>query len=176
MQMKKMTGKIAIFIRKNSVVLLLVLFLAVDMAFLPFIFSQNHDSSRSFQTKTFVEKDSLKNSASGKILKISEITGPRIDEAAASIEREAVICKSLPAGIWIFLLLAYIALLIFNLAFDFRSATRIQWFWELLLTFLVLSAWYVFDGCRTNIWYPLFVLKMGILIYATYLYFFDRKK
>lgn len=112
---------------------------------------------------------------------------PRIDEEAASIVRESAeencncekavpSCATLPAGIWIFLLAAYIFLLIFNLSSAFGQAQKVQWFWEALLTLFALGAWYAYDGCRTFIWYPLYVLKFGLIIYLFYLYLLAEKK
>ena len=215
MQSKELSGKITIFIKKNSLILLLVLFVLADMFSYALIFSQNQkllshektfiqkDSSLTTvdicckfgkenlkgdffrcQNNKFVVRDSLQNFDVNNIPKISNIKGPRVDNQAASVERivinnskEKTIPKSvLPIKIWVFLVFAYIALLIFNLAYNFNYAVKVQWFWELLLTLLAITVWYAFDFQKTNIWYPVFILKAGILIYAAYLYFFNKKQ
>jgi hypothetical protein len=180
MQEKEPTEKNLIFLRKNSLVFLLILFLAADMVFSSVIFfpSPKESRSREAQKKTFLQKSSLENPAGKNIPKISEIKGPRIDDEAASIVRVKTNPRrpALPVGIWLFLLVSYVCILIFNLAYGFRRAMKIQWFWEGLLTFLALWAWYALDQGRLNLWYPVHVLKMGILIYAIYLYFFDKKQ
>lgn len=112
---------------------------------------------------------------------------PRIDEEAASIvyENEEADCDSsaavppaaaLPAGAWIFLLGAYIFLLLFNLSADFGKTRKIRWFWETVFTLLALSAWFVYDPSRSFTWYPLYVLKLGLITYLFYIYFFIGKK
>jgi hypothetical protein len=114
--------------------------------------------------------------------KISEIDGPSIGAEAATIERvaenrtAAQACFTLPTTDWLFLLLVYIGLLIFNFAYGFAGAARVQWFWEALYTLLALAAWYVWDGCRSNVWFPLYVVKMWLFIFGFYLYFFERKR
>jgi hypothetical protein len=170
--------KIAKFIKENSLILLLALFVLADVFSYALIISQNQNKLS--QKKIFIQKDSLENFNIKNVTKISDIKGPRIDEEAASIEKIAVkdnaICTVLPAKVWMFLLLAYATLLIFNLSYNFRQAAEIQWLWELALTFLALVAWYKFDDCKDNIWYPIFIIKYGILIYAIYLYFFSKKR
>lgn len=117
------------------------------------------------------------------ITKLSEIKGPRIDEEAASIScaddspvcplaPKVITCASLPMETWVFLLAAYLGLLIFNLGFTFGKRQTVQWFWEALYTLLALAVWFQWDQCRANLWYPLYVLALGILIYLFYLYFF----
>jgi len=207
------------FIKKNSLVILLVLFLAVDIFFSMLSFKNQQSLEQcSLGQKTFLQKDSslttgdsccklgkefgkenLKGDFAGcqndkfvvrdslqnfdvkNIPRISDIKGPRIDDQAASATRVAVcdtekVCQTLPTGIWMFLLFAYGALLIFNLTYKFKEATKIQWYWELIYTILAIIAWYAWNSCGTiNIWYPEFVLKIGIVIYGIYLYFFQKK-
>lgn len=219
-EVKKGKENVLKFSGKNSLIFLLILFLAVDIFFSALIFkNQQNLQNRQLGQKNFWQKDSslklgdsccklgkefgkenlkgdfaccqndkmvvrdsLKNFDKGNIPKISEIKGPRIDDEAAAVERVAVCndgketCSTLPTGIWLFLLVAYGALLIFNLAYNFKQAMKIQWFWELLYTLLALAAWYAWDSCgAANIWYPEFVLKTGIVIYGIYLYFFQKK-
>ena len=172
------------FIKKNSLVILLVLFLVVDIFFSILSFkNQQNIQQRQLGQKTFLQKDSLQNFNTKNIPRISDIKGPRIDDQAASVERVVVrntgkkTCSTLPAGIWMFLIFAYGALLIFNLAYKFKEATKIQWYWELIYTLLAIIAWYVWDQCgNLNIWYPEFVLKAGIVIYGIYLYFFNKNQ
>jgi hypothetical protein len=123
---------------------------------------------------------------------------PRIDEEAAYTER------SLPAeekkdsekpvriidrrpettesgniysqNFWVFLLGAYLFLLVFNLSSNFKfnstpGVDRIQWFWVSIFTFLAIFAWDKLDIPRTNAWFPKAVIEIGIIIYAFYLYF-----
>ena len=52
---------------------------------------------------------------------------------------------------------------------------KIQWLWELILTFSAVIVWYKFDSCRNNLWYPVFVIKYGIVIYVAYLYLLNKK-
>jgi len=169
------------FIKKNSLIILLVLFLVIDIFFSTLSFkNQQNIQQRPLGQKTFLQKNSLQNFNMKNIPKISDIKGPRIDDQAAYVDRVAVsntgkkICSTLPTGIWMFLLYAYGALLIFNLTYKFKEATKIQWYWELIYTILAITAWYAWDNCGTmNIWYPEFVLKIGIVIYGIYLYFFQ---
>ena len=167
MQQEGSNEKIVLFIRQNLLVSLLVLFLLIDILFAPFIFFQN-------------EKENISDQSSRKVIRISEIDGPRIDIQAASVEKkgdrvEKVSHSVLPPRIWMFLLMAYGALLIFNLTYNFILAVKIQWFWELLYTLIALATWFILDRESINIWYPMFVLKTGISIYAIYVYFFDKK-
>lgn len=83
-------------------------------------------------------------------------------------------CRSLPQNLWVFLLGAYLFLLIFNLSFEFEKAINIRWFWESLYTILALLAWFNYDQCRTNTWFAPAVIESGIIIYAYYLYYFKR--
>jgi hypothetical protein len=178
MQEKKPIEKNAIFTGKNSPVFLLGLVMIFEIIFPSAVFSPNPLPNQ--MPPKQLEYDSLKNYDKKNILKISDINGPRIDEEAAFTVRISPLsplpCTNLPKGAWIFLLLSYLSLLIFNLVYGLRRATKIQWFWEAVLTFAALFAWYVFDQCRTNVWFPMDVLKMGILVYALYIYFFNKKQ
>lgn len=125
------------------------------------------------------------------VLKISEIRGPRIDDEAAMIvadesaessqssyaTRAAMVspCSALPIGIWIFLLAAYVALLIFNFSYTFERAAKPQWFFEVALTMLALIGWYAWDGCRDHIWFPFAVVKFGLITFAIYAYLLEKK-
>ncbi|HCP09060.1 MAG TPA: hypothetical protein DIT25_04680, partial [Candidatus Moranbacteria bacterium] len=119
-------------------------------------------------------------SVSSETPKISEIEGPMIDAGAASVMAEDGSAgsseKVLPAKIWIYLLFAYCFLKVFNLSFRFQESAGIRWAWEAAYTFLALFAWSAWDKSADFVWFPLYVLKLGILIYLAYLYFFARKK
>ena len=182
----KIKETIKTFLKKNSIIILLVLFDLVDIFSYALIFSQNQKKNlnQSPQKKVFIQKDSLQNFNIKNISRISDIKGPRIDDQAATVEKvlvsssakKTISHSTLPTKIWIFLFLAYVALLIFNLAYNFNSAVKIQWFWELFYTLLAIAVWFAFDYQKISIWYPIFILKMGIIIYAVYLYFFNKKQ
>lgn len=114
---------------------------------------------------------------SGHTPKLSEIRGPRIDKEAAAVMRseKTAACFTFPANVWVFILCAYLFLLIFNLAYGYLKNSQIQWFWEFLYTALALGTWFYFDQCRASLWFPLYVLKLGIIIYLFYLYFLNEK-
>lgn len=137
-----------------------------------------------FRTEASLVPENFK-SASPRVNSFADPT-PRIDDEAASVARESEeairnpgkavpICAALPAEIWIFLLAAYLFLLIFNLSYDFGKLKKIRWFWEGLFTLLAIYAWYAYDGCRTFIWFPLYVMKLGIIIYLFYIYLMAEK-
>lgn len=112
------------------------------------------------------------------ILKISEIRGPRIDDGAAMIvagESAALACQTLPLNLWMFLVIAYIALLVFNFSFTFQEADQPQWFWEVVFTFLFIAGWFVWDGCRSNVWFPFAIARFGLIIFALYIYLLKKK-
>lgn len=111
--------------------------------------------------------------------RISKDFSPRIDEEAAAIVREnksTSECVTLPAKIWIFILMAYLFLMLFNLFYDFEKSNNIHWFWEGFYTILTIFAWTNFDKCGVNLWFPLYVLKLGTVIYLAYLYLYYKKK
>ena len=114
------------------------------------------------------------------ISKISDIDGPRIDDGAAAVSRRmpniSLQCSNLSKGIWIFLMIAYAVLLVFNLAYGFKNTNRLRWRAGFALTTAAILAWYILDQCRFDVWFPLNVLKVGIFIYAFYLYFFNKKQ
>lgn len=109
---------------------------------------------------------------------------PRIDDEAASITREVgdmssmgeQSLRTLPPEAWIFILLGFIVLLVFNLAYEFESATELRWSWELVYFLMTLFVWFVFDQSRENLWFPLYTIKLGLIIYLAYLYFYNEKK
>lgn len=111
------------------------------------------------------------------ILKISEIRGPRIDDGAAMIvagESAAPACQTLPLNLWVFLVVAYIALLVFNFSYTFKDVERPQWFWETMYTLAFIAGWFVWDGCRENIWFPFAIVKFGLIIFAADIYLIKK--
>jgi len=114
-------------------------------------------------------------------LKISEIDGPRIDAEAASIEADedtigaAPAPLTLPGEVWVFLLLVYVALLLFNFSSTFEKVTSPQWFWEVLYTLLALLAWLFLDAAALYTWFPLMVIKLALLIFALYVYLLEKR-
>jgi hypothetical protein len=112
--------------------------------------------------------------------RISDDFGPRIDSEAAMVEKVdgkiIPVCKTFPNELWILLLASYVFLLLFNLFYDFQHSQKIHWFWESLYTVLALWAWYAYDTCRLNLWFPLYVIKLGLIAYLIYLYIFYKKK
>lgn len=171
-------------LKDNRIVILLGLVLIIDIFSVSFFTRPNEQGLLLVSEQVVETTPALRNFDSAQIPKISEIRGSRIDDEAAMTVVEETLSKTtqarkciiLPVEIWVFLLVAFIALLVFNLAYNFERATKIQWGWELALALLPLVAWYVWDGCRAYVWFPLYSIKMGIIIYALYLYFFDQKK
>ena len=106
-------------------------------------------------------------------LKISEIDGPRIDDTAASV----VVSQApvLPGELWVFLFLAYVALLVFNFSYTFERVAEPQWGWEAFYTLITLWGWYALDSEKMYPWFPLLVLKSGLIIFALYAYLLERR-
>jgi hypothetical protein len=172
-----MKSELLKMVRKNFLVLVSVIF--VSLFFTDAIFL-----SPSKQVKTpdkiCLSSESLEKTRD--VPKLSVIRKPQIDDKAASISCEqtavgnAPICQTLPAKIWIFLLISYLALLIFNLTYEFERSFRLRWGWEVLLTGIFIFGWLYFDRCSLNMWFPLYVIKLGAIVYVVYLYFFDKNK
>jgi len=184
--MQELSAKILKSVRENLVEVFLGLFLIIDIFSLSAITYRGSDAllNISGQSASSVNTErAVQPLVSKSIPKISEIKDPRIDDEAAMIvveealsaQAQAKVCFSLPVEIWVFLLIAFLALLIFNLTYHFGQAMKIQWGWELALTILPLVAWYALDECRTFVWFPLHIIEMGVIIYALYLYFFEKK-
>ncbi len=156
---------------------MLAVFLFGDVFALPFIGGMGE--ARSLQETG----KSGYGAGSESVLRISDIHGPSIGSGAAMTEDAGSSClvyggecSSLPSELWVGLLLVYIVLLIVNFYYGSRKfSENIQWFWEVSYTALALIAWYAFDGCRTHLWFPLYVLKMGAVIFGGYLYFLGKK-
>lgn len=113
------------------------------------------------------------------ITSISEISGPSVgNEAATSTCQtlKASNCGNIDSKVWVFLLISYIALLIFNLKYGSISSRKIQWKWETIMTGIFIFGWFYFDKCAQNLWFPLYVTKIGLAIYTIYLYFVFKTK
>lgn len=105
------------------------------------------------------------------LVRISEITDARIDSVAATV----VLAPALPQILWVFLLVAYITLLVFNWSYTFRTVTSPQWRFELILTLLTLGAWYHLDSGRGELWFPLTLIKAGLIVAIIYVYLLERR-
>lgn len=160
-------------LKTGGVVFLLVAFLVIEIITLPIV---------SLPERGVILPDAREEMAPGEtILKISETDGPRIDDQAAMIvvagplEEESV-CTTLPGHMWRFLLIALIVLLVFNFSYDFKRQRDVHFVWETVFLTLTLFAWYVWDDCRSATWFPLSVIKVSIIIFALYLYLFEKKE
>ncbi len=158
-------------------VIVLVALAAAEIASLAFVIDARPDGAVSVQPVS-------ENAVTEPMLKISEIRGPMIDSEAAMIvvdesvssaDASVTACTTLPLFLWVFLLIAYAALLVFNFSYTFRQAARPQWFWEALYTALFIIGWYAWDGCRDHPWFPFAVAKLGLIIFAAYLYLLEKK-
>lgn len=158
-------------LKTGGVVFLLVAFSVIEVMTLPVV---------SLPERGVTLPDAREEVVSGEtILKISEIDEPRIDDQAAMVVVEPLegnTCTTLPGYIWGFLLIAFMALLVFNFSYDFKRLTDIHFVWEGIFLLLTLSAWYVWDECHSATWFPLSVIKVSIIIFVLYLYLFERKE
>lgn len=126
------------------------------------------------------------------VLKLSEIDGPRIDFEAATITlseapatTEAPVttvttettatAATLPGELWVLLILAYAALLVFNFSYTFNRVVAPQWGWEAFYTLAALWGWLVMDPTMLYPWFPLMILKTGLIIFALYAYLLERR-
>ena len=173
MQKKESFRKILINLRKINPAFLLGLFLLFALFFPPVAFSENLPRQAWQPDYSAIVLDA-------DISKISDINGPRIDDGAAAVSRRmpnaSTQCSNLSKGVWIFLMIAYAVLLVFNLAYGFKNTNRLRWRAGFALTTTAILAWYFLDQCRSDVWFPLNILKVGIFIYAFYLYFFNKKQ
>lgn len=115
------------------------------------------------------------------LLRLSELDGPRIDAAAAMVMvnehwQNEVTRPTFSAELWVFLLFLYITLLIFNFSATFDRAITPQWFWEMLYTVLAILAWYALDPLGLYPWFPLMVVKLGLIIFIVYVYLLEKKR
>lgn len=155
----------------------LVLFVLVDLVSLALLVEQAQPINfETFGDETAVGGGRLSETAY--IPKLSEIEGPKIDPQAASIVIETA-CTTLPVNLWVFLLFCYVALLVFNLFYGFRKSVlkdERRFVWEIFLTVLTLLAWSQWDTCGELLWFPIAVVKYGLLTYVCYLYFFEKER
>lgn len=155
-------GKSVEWVKDNRVVVLLALVLVVNLFSIGLVLTLYAERIANFNEP---------------IQKLSQIDGPRISSVAATtVAQGGAFCRDiLPVTMWVFLLVAYIALLVFNLSSTFKKAIKVQWLWETILTLAFLVGWVLWDTCRTNLWFPLSLIQIGVVIFALYLYFFEKK-
>lgn len=116
------------------------------------------------------------------IPRLSEIDGAAIDEGAVMAVAEDAslmpyrLCRTLPIGLWVFLLVSYALLLIFNFSYSFQTLGRITWKPEAVYTALFLLGWYLWDSCHATWWFPWLILKMGILLFLIALFASEARK
>lgn len=98
--------------------------------------------------------------------------GPAIDTEAIMVKSigdstEAVsLCQSLPVGIWKLLIIVYVLLLVFNFREQYRTRGAVTtYIFEACLTAFFLIEWLFFDACRTEIWFPLMLIKAGLILF-----------
>lgn len=163
--------------REHLMPVFLVLFLLVDVVSLTFVIEQAEPINISeFGNEAISGGGGL--SEAEYIPKLSAMREAAIDPEAASMVVETI-CPTLPIMLWLFLLIAYVALLIFNLGYDFQHSVHKgerRFVWEIILTVLVLWGWSIWDTCGQMLWFPIAVVKYGLLTYVFYLYFFERQQ
>lgn len=162
---------LARLIRNNLIVMSLGLLLLVEVASLMFI--------PAVEPSLVDGGVLLEQGTGGAPLKISEIDGPRIDSRAAMVvidEKSAPAPRELPLQVWAFLLLAYVALILFNFSYTFETAVTPQWFWETFYTFLALLAWFFLDPRSVALWFPFAIVKIGLIIFILYAYLLEKKR
>jgi hypothetical protein len=148
--------------KKNPLILALLLLLVVQIAGAFFVYGLGTEVTRDFEY----------DDARMESLTISQIDGPRIDSQAAMIDMEAK--RVYPAQLFVFLFLAYLALLGYNFGTTFAQATRPQWFWESLYTLSALIGWMILDG-ETHLWFPLLTIQTGLTVFVLYVGLLERK-
>lgn len=167
-------------LRKQLTLVMLFFLFALEIASLPWCAPAPTDRSEYAAVPT----ENMVVATAVPVLRISDIDGPRIDDEAAAVvveEPGSAMLPSphpLPAGLWIGLFFAYVALLAFNLIAGYRQSAGlgIQWRWELIQTALFLIGWTVWDGYLTAPWFPFVLLKAGLMLYAAYLVWPDRAR
>lgn len=107
------------------------------------------------------------------VVRISEIDGPRIDDEAAMVVQSAGFVA--PVELYLFLLVAYVALLLFNFSFTFETVLAPQWRLEGLITLAALLAWYWLDPDGRALWFPFAILKSGLLLFAGYVVLLEKR-
>jgi hypothetical protein len=86
-----------------------------------------------------------------------------MDDAGAT--RSIPLCQALPEDTWVFLILLYVLLIVFNLREQYRLYKSVRyWRFEVALSTFFLFEWFVFDTCRQQVWFPLTLLKSGLIL------------
>jgi RsiW-degrading membrane proteinase PrsW (M82 family) len=105
-------------------------------------------------------------------LQISDLHGKQsLGEAAVMVEQQSdglrvmSLCTSLPNEVWLFLIGAYLALLIFNFKEAYKQQKPIGGVFEIFLSGMFLILWASFDNCHSTYWFPLLLLKSGLIVY-----------
>ncbi len=153
-------------VREHLVVSVLVALLVVEIGSL---FCAGSFSG-GVQEQTWLEEDLTQ--SYGETLRLSEIDGPRIDDGAVMT---IVSSDALPGELWVFLLLAYGALLIFNFSYTFEKVLTPQWGWEAMYTLFVLWGWFVMDTEQLYLWFPWMTLKVGLIVFAVYVSLLEKR-
>lgn len=167
-----MENEFLALIRKYALGVILLVFAVLFFSDNVFLADQKSTPTKSKECFSNVGAES-----GGGVLKISEINGPMIDGGAAWISCEEISgdTGNLPVKVWMFLLVAYVSLLVFNLAYDFGNTKRPRWFFETLLTLSFIFGWFYFDKLGVFVWFPLNIVKLGVFVYIAYLYFLGKK-
>lgn len=111
-------------------------------------------------------------------LKISEIESPTIDGGAATISLEEELCltaEPFPGEVWFLVLLVMGILLAGNFVWALSTKQKMEWVPEAIYVILAFVLWWVLDACHTTVWFPVALLKISLLIFALYLYLFEKK-
>ena len=92
------------------------------------------------------------------------------NEGGQVLGAESQQCSGWPLWSWILLLL--VALGGFNYATwnSFKEIKVLKWFWPLVWTVAGLGTWYLYDGCRTYLWFPYTTVILAAISYLSYLY------
>ena len=97
--------------------------------------------------------------------------GGAIDEEAVmvvadgDIIRAIPLCHSLPKDTWALLICIYILLMVFNLREQYRMYGGLRyWRFEAFITAFFLFEWLIFDTCREQAWFPLTLIKSGLIL------------
>lgn len=95
----------------------------------------------------------------------ASLGGPAVMVAEQGGGLEMVsLCQNLPTRVYGFLLLAYVALLLFNFQISYRKRGQVGGVFEVVLTGLFVLIWSSFDECREALWFPWVLVKAGLLL------------
>ncbi|OGI22165.1 MAG: hypothetical protein A2808_04040 [Candidatus Moranbacteria bacterium RIFCSPHIGHO2_01_FULL_55_24] len=118
----------------------------------------------------------------GTPLRLSEIEGASIGGPAVTTANEEGLreigasCQTLPPELWLFLLVAYALLLVFNFSYTIRAEGRVMWKSEAVYGLLFIIGWYVFDSCRETWWFPLLLAQVGLTLFLGAIFVLEEKK